>query len=253
MPRKKKKGGGEAGPETAGGLRWLITYADMITLLLGVFILLASSSQTSGKAQEDVIEAFQKIFSIVDKKGSESGILESPKLPHHRETKVTSIASKPRENQLKALVKGFANESPQRRPVIERSDRGTIIRFRDVIFFDPGNAELKKEAYPTLERLAKILEQIPNNIIIEGHTDPRPIETTQFPSNWDLSVMRAAAVARYLRYHAEKITKMNSEELHKYQARLSITGYGPYKLLDPVNPYAAVNRRIDIVLLKEKE
>jgi chemotaxis protein MotB len=106
--------------------------------------------------------------------------------------------------------------------------------------FDIGSASIKPAAYTVLDTLGFFLEEIPNEIRIEGHTDDTPIRTAQFPSNWHLSVTRALNVGYYLLQHY----KIRPE-------KVSIIGYGEYHPIVPNDTpeHRAENRRVDIVIL----
>ena len=103
----------------------------------------------------------------------------------------------------------------------------------------PTKSPLRPEAKPLLNKLASILKRIPNQIVIEGHTDNRPIHTPQFPSNWELSTARAASLVRYL-----------VEDQHLEAARFEVAGYGEYR---PVaengdDQGRKANRRVELII-----
>jgi chemotaxis protein MotB len=124
------------------------------------------------------------------------------------------------------------------------NERGITIRILDNILFESGQAELGESSKTVLSKLADIMRDLPNDIRIEGHTDNVPIKTADYPSNWHLSVARATSTAYYL---------MNQEGMS--EDKVSIVGYSEY------NPVAsnetpegrALNRRVDIVILKNKK
>jgi chemotaxis protein MotB len=120
--------------------------------------------------------------------------------------------------------------------------RGKIIlTLIDEVFFDSGKAQIKKEALPTLDKVADVLKQYPERLVfIEGHTDNVPICTPKFKSNWELSVIRATEVLRYLQLH------------HKINpTRLAAVGYGEYRPRDTNETQEGRrnNRRVEIILL----
>lgn len=124
---------------------------------------------------------------------------------------------------------------------LQMEERGLIIRFADQIFFDLGKADLKPEAVNILNQLGPMLNKLPNPIRIEGHTDNLPINTIQFPSNWELSTYRATSVIRYL-----------IEHLDLDPDKLSAAGYGEYRpVVDNTNDKnRALNRRVDIIIMR---
>ena len=108
------------------------------------------------------------------------------------------------------------------------------------MFFDLGKANLKPEAVEILRKVAPTLRSLPNPLRVEGHTDDLPIRTSQFPSNWELSVHRATNVVRYL-----------VEEEGFDPKKLSAAGYSEYRPLVPNNSDAnrQINRRVDIIIM----
>jgi chemotaxis protein MotB len=127
-------------------------------------------------------------------------------------------------------------------------DRGVILEIRDNILFDSGKADIKPEAAEVLRKVAGIIRSVPNQIIVEGHTDNVPINTPRYPSNWELSVDRAVRVVRFL-----------IANYHIAPERFLATGYGEYH---PVADNSTVegrarNRRVNIVIsnvnLRDKE
>lgn len=123
-----------------------------------------------------------------------------------------------------------------------KNERGVTVRILEDIIFASGRAELSEESKQVLHKISEILKDLPNDIRIEGHTDNVPIGTSQFPSNWHLSVARATNTAYYLMY---------SEDIAP--DRVSIVGYSEFQ---PVSPNdtpegRALNRRVDLIILKQ--
>jgi chemotaxis protein MotB len=124
---------------------------------------------------------------------------------------------------------------------LEENARGVTIHILEDIVFPSGSSELKKSSKIVLQQLSAIIKKLPNDIRIEGHTDNIPISTSQFPSNWHLSVSRALSTAYYL------MTEQGLEP-----EKLSIVGYSEYKPLDSNESVSgrATNRRVDIIIIK---
>ncbi len=120
---------------------------------------------------------------------------------------------------------------------LETTDKGVVIRINSPILFDLGEADLKPQAFPILDKIVDLTKDWPNSIQIEGHTDDLPIHTAEFPSNWELSTARAMSVLRYFL----------RKGLIRPQ-RLSAAGYGQYHPLVPNSNPAnrAKNRRVEI-------
>lgn len=258
MPRKrKKKGEGAKGEaiETAGGMRWLITYADMITLLLGLFIVLVSTSQESGPAQAAVAEAAERVFSIFKKEGTGKTIAPGSgggeTLPQRTAIEgVRDVEVPPTAIIKKKLIQSIPHEVAEGKIVTKKTKEGLVVSYHDSLFFDLGSDKVKSEAYPSLDKIARVLEMIPNKVIIEGHTDAAPIKGGKFKSNWELSTARATNILHYFIEHAKK-RGFDEEKLQKYQARFAVAGYGEFQPIDE-DPYSPQNRRINIVILDKK-
>ncbi len=207
--------------------RYLITYADVITLLLGLFIILYAISNIDLLKYENVKQAMESSFGSGKIVGLEKRIpgLEVP-------------ADKLKDHLIKLINdNGYGNVIK-----LEENQRGITIHILDEILFTSGEAELSKSSLSVLNNIAGILKDIPNDIRIEGHTDNVPINTAKFPSNWHLSVMRALNTAYYL---------VNSEKLQP--DRVSIVGYSEYKpIATNFTPEGrTLNRRVDILIIRK--
>ncbi len=257
--RRKKKGGaggGGGGHDTAGGLRWLLTYADMITLLLGVFIILANIPTKSEEAVEEIGESFEHFFTFL-KGGRVGNPVVSGKggeniLP--RRSGVVAEANPPTPISVvkKKFIQSFPSQAGTKRMTVIETKQGLTVRFNDMLFFEPNKANINPGSYPLLDQLASLVEEIPNEIKIEGHTDRMPISTAQFSSNWELSVSRAVSVVHYIIYHAKNKAHLPEHKVKRLERRLAASGYGEFQPIDKTNPKAEINRRIDIVILQPK-
>lgn len=175
----------------SSGLRWLLTYADMITLLLAFFIVLYVSSKVDAKKYNDLAASIRMAFGVT--------------LPASPIAQVGRGGEKlllPIPDVVGMLMRRFGHELEeeirQGRVEIQRTEKGIVLRFREAVLFESGRATLSDEAKRILDRVATSLRDIPNAIEVEGHTDSLPIRTHFFPTNWELSVVRATAVVRYL-------------------------------------------------------
>ncbi len=120
------------------------------------------------------------------------------------------------------------------------TQRGLVIRFTGQLLFNLGEADIREEGEDVLLRVADIIREVPNDVLVEGHTDNLPINTPEFPSNWELSTARATRVIRYF---------IENEDIDP--DRLSASGYSEYQPLRPNDTpeNRAENRRVEIVLL----
>jgi chemotaxis protein MotB len=255
MARKKRP------PEPVNHDRWLISYADFITLLFAFFVVLFASSQADkGRAQE-VSDAVTKalegehVSSIIaavlggaaDKTGPGSALMHGPGGANKT---VQEIPPDPKAQKmaellpsLKVLSAELKNEIEAGRIQISMQARGLVISFAEAALFPSGEDAIAPEAYPGLEKVARAIAKLPNQVRLEGHTDARPIHTKRFRSNWDLSAARSIA-----------LMEVFTERFAVPRERLSIAGYADTA---PVASNAseagrARNRRADIVVLNDQ-
>lgn len=214
--------------------RYLITYADLITLLLGLFIILYSISKIDMKKYEDLIYAMGDIF------GSEKGAAyDSLAITSN---KVSTLAGINPVDQIRRDVTDLIEEFHYDHSIrLEENERGLTIRILEDILFPSGSAKLNESSKEVLTKLANIFKKLPNDIRVEGHTDDVPISTNDFPSNWHLSVNRALNTAYFL----VKDVDISAD-------KVSIVGYSEYKPIAANNTTEgrALNRRVDIVIIK---
>jgi chemotaxis protein MotB len=216
--------------------RWIITYADLITLLLAFFIMLYTFSKQDARKYEELSGRLKNIFqggrAVLKPGGADAG-------------QGQSSAGGEIERELQDELAALAEAKDGKRKIsVFMDERGIVIRIMDTAFFDEGRAELKEEAKGALQRIAPTIEKSKKHVRIEGHTDNVPIRTSEFKSNWELSARRATEVVRYL------IEKYNFPP-----DRISASGYAEYHPIaandTPRN--RAANRRIEIILLKGPE
>ncbi len=234
MSRKKHKH-----EEHENAERWLLTYADLITLLLGLFVILYASSQVDAKKFAAVVQAFGKVFE--GGSGVMSGtpsILQGDELPKPGEVSGEDAISKQLQE---ALEKSMERAIDEGRVSLSATDGGVTVHVTEKLLFDPGSQVLRGEAAAVLDQLAGSLQDVPNEIRVEGHTDDTPIHTAEFPSNWHLSTARALNVGLYLLGHST----IKAE-------RLAVVGYGEHRPIAPNDSDVsrAKNRRVDIVIVK---
>lgn len=206
-----------------GAQRWLLPYADLVTLLLVLFVAMAMMG-----LKPAVAKSARKQNGVSSQSNAVNPTFENTN------ASVPALVSEQGQKIQKILAQS-------KTPVaITEDDRGVILSFEEKIFFAPGSASIQPQANATLHRLADALNNTPGNIRVEGHTDNTPIQTSQYPSNWELSTHRATAILRYL-IQQEKLSPK----------RLSAAGYGEYqpKVENTTETNRQKNRRVDIVLL----
>lgn len=236
--RRGGHGGGHGSSE-----RWLLTYADLITLLLAFFVILYAMSQTDHKKMSDLSKALSSAFHVTQ--GASSSALDGqPNVLVGGASPLDMAMVQMQDDLEKKIAEEFGErqgEDGQQAVTTTMTERGLVVSLASSAFFDPGAAALRGDAVDLLRTVAGTLKASGRPIMIEGHTDDTPIRTAQYPSNWELSTNRATAVVRYL----VETYKLPPE-------RLSAAGYGEYKPLvantSPQN--RAKNRRVDIVILR---
>jgi chemotaxis protein MotB len=227
--------------------RWLVSYADFITLLFAFFVVLFATGQSDHRKKAELAASIQSAFNqmgifaphpeqVLAKKLVGSGIEVAPP------TFGPSFAS---TTESMVMVKQHIEQVAQ--PEISlgviavyESPNGLVISLQEAGFFDSGAVGIRPSALPVLSRIAEALPQTP--LRVEGHTDDVPIHTTQFASNWELSSSRASSIARLLLLH----TNVHAENM-------SVAGYAEFHpaTSNETAEGRARNRRADIVLLAD--
>ncbi|MEB3328545.1 MAG: OmpA family protein [Candidatus Sericytochromatia bacterium] len=228
---RKKKHGGHANHE-----RWLLTYADLITLLMAFFVILYALAVSDYKKISELQNAMRNAFHIT------SGAGEAPinGAPH-----VLVGGQAPMDFALaemqKQIEKATRDDGDEGAVSTKMTERGLVVSLASSAFFDAGQAYLRPDAVRIMAKVARTLKRSRRNILIEGHTDNVPIRTRQYPSNWELSTARATTVVKYM-IEAQGLPPNT----------LSAAGYGEYKpiVANDTDENRAKNRRVDIVILK---
>jgi chemotaxis protein MotB len=244
--------------------RWLISYADFITLLFAFFVVLYASSQVDkrkiGRLALSIQVAFQElgVFETSNTKiplsdteavpFSQVQVVENAERTTDIEHFVQPMKGILSPNQSTSLMKGIQSElekalAPEiQKHVVEvkATREGLVVSLREIGFYESGSANLRPASMQAIDRLVAILREHDESLRIEGHTDNVPIHNARFASNWELSTARAADLITLLITH-----------YHFDPARLSAAGYAQYR---PVGPNdtpegRARNRRVDIVIL----
>ncbi|HWZ51315.1 MAG TPA: flagellar motor protein MotB [Granulicella sp.] len=244
MRRKKENKGNHE--------RWLVSYADFVTMIFALFVVLFASARRDTARQADMATAIAAAFTQLGLFAPHSTTppLNSQKAASNKVITVTAasnsdfVGTAQQRTDLLALKKRLegelASEIQSQTVTLRMSKDGLVISLLEAGFFDSGSAMYKPTSVPIIERIAGRLKQLPNELRIEGHTDDVPIHSFQFASNWELSTGRASTIARLL--------------IEQYQfnpEKLSAAGYAQYR------PFAsngdetgrAHNRRVDIVVL----
>ena len=241
--------------------RWVISYADFVTMLLALFMIMFATSHMGENKVKDVNQSIEKVFTqkTISEKTQEQIEASTEEQNTQTQTTVKNIetkADKPQvfESSTNSILDGGDGILEASRVMeqikedintetsikVLRTNKGIVIRLNDTMLFDPGSDIIKAEAIATLEKIADSVAKFQNPIVIEGHTDSMPIMTSRFPSNWELSTARATNIIKYL---------IQQKKLPP--SRLSAVGYGEYMPIEDNNtPQGrAKNRRVDIIVL----
>lgn len=261
MARKKKH------PEHVNHERWLVSYADFITLLFAFFVVMFAASNSDQKKAGKIAQAVQVAFkemAVFTPTGKVVPLYEDGGLPSDTKTVIGNAHSVFDSTQFVASGKqGEAAKSsiPRAATIKEVRDqletqlkqeiarnsvhlaedsRGLTVSLAEAGFFDPGSSAMHPESLAAVDRIAETLRPLGYSLRVEGHTDNTPIHTAQFPSNWELSTARATFVLQYL-ISSGKIPPQ----------RLSAVGYGEYRpvVANSTPEGRAANRRVDLVVL----
>jgi chemotaxis protein MotB len=239
MARRKKRG------EEEGKERWLITYADMITLLLALFIVMYAISDVDARKFEAIAKSIREGFGATSPGGAvpmfESGAAAPFTGSGIKDSIPFEVFAFQRIKKIEAELQRIAKEAGGRIEM-KYTERGIVISvYPSQILFDTASAQLKPQFQEILRKLGAELVKLPNTIQIEGHTDNRPISTPAFPSNWELSTARAASVKRFL-----------INEFNYNPSKLLAVGYADTKPVAPNDSpeNMAHNRRVEIVILR---
>jgi len=210
-----------------------------MTLLMTFFVLLYSMSTIDAQKFKAAVTSLRENMGILsggktvttEQPLAESGSMGSEITPSMR--KNLTVA----RQEIQQYVQ---EKNLQEQVNMEMTQRGLVVRFTGQILFELGEAEIKNEGRDVLDKVATVLKQMPNNVMIEGHTDNLPIDTEEFPSNWELSTARATEVIKYF-----------IENPGISPERLSAAGYSKYRPIKPnTSPEnRALNRRIEVVIL----
>ena len=214
-----------------GSPRWLLTYADMITLLLAFFVVMYAVSRLDAQKYEAMTIAIRAAF-----RGGPPILLPA----QHEKSPQPAAPADPIPPLLRHVSAALAEDLQADRIQIDPAADAVVLRFPDTILFDRGSAEMRNEAQLILSRVGSLIRTLPNAIEAEGHSDILPIQSGQFPSNWELSVARATAVVRYL-VETQGVSPL----------RLAARGLGEHKPLFPNDPVHGEprNRRVEIRIL----
>lgn len=248
--------------------RWLVSYADFITLLFAFFVVMFATSQADKDKQEtvsvavkDALERGTLVTTIAGFLGKSKDNQDihlpegkpyqgSRKEPKHKPSKQPE---QPADNaaqaavvellpSLKSLSSELEKEIASGKLDISLEPRGLVVSLREAAFFKPADARINRDAYPIIERVAASITKLPNQVRLEGHTDSTPIRSAAYRSNWELSAARSIAMLDLL-----------ADEFEIPRQKMAIAGYADTMPLAPNDQPEgrARNRRVDIIILNQ--
>jgi chemotaxis protein MotB len=236
--------------------RWLVSYADFITLLFAFFVVMFASTQADNNKTRAVSESVRQALEHGQMSAAISTVLgrgrhENSKMPVNPERVKTSenllpltpaAPTQPADlkKSLDSLQAGLDLEIKSGKVQLKLEARGLVISMREAAFFKSGDDAVAPASYPIIAKIAEVIQDLPQPLRLEGHTDAMPIHTSRFRSNWELSSARAIAMLDLL-----------SERFQIPTERMAVAGYAENAPTD-TNDTAegrAHNRRVDLVVL----
>jgi chemotaxis protein MotB len=241
--------------------RWLVSYADFITLLFAFFVVMFASSQTDkAKARaisESVSQALDKggvqaavhevLGGTVDEKGIGNAQMRGPggSEPKSQWEQPPQLESSSKEllPKMQYLTEALKAEIAAGKLEIRQEERGLVISMQEAAFFPSGDDTIEPKSYDAISKIAGVFRDSPNPIRLEGHTDSRPIHTERFHNNWELSAARGIAMLDLLN------TRFGIPH-----ERMAVVGYADTmpKASNETEEGRARNRRVDLVILNQR-
>ncbi|MEO9256040.1 MAG: OmpA family protein [Tepidiformaceae bacterium] len=219
--------------------RWIVSYADMLTLLFALFVVLYATSDANPNKLKQVKNSIDRAFSVGIKDGdngasvifdSGGGLTDG----------INAVKSRNLIDISKSIDDFTTNNKLNGRIQVRSDAQSITISLQDNMLFDSGSADLKPGSQDVLAEVASALKGLPNEMRIEGHTDNVPVNSADFTNNWDLSAARASRVLRFV-----------SDSGGLDQSKLVLAGYADTRpIADNNTPEGrAANRRADIVII----
>jgi len=239
----KRKKDMDEGPKPDSNA-WMVTFSDLVMLLLTFFVLLLTMSSMDSKKLKSMFTHFRGATGVLEFVGTMevSGLAslvqrynttDSLLVIDHNKLKDMFIPVAALNKEIEDMTKDF-----DRLIGIEDDERGIIMSFQEKIFFSPGGVTLKKEVFPFLNSIADAIEACSNDILIMGHTDNIAVHSNYYESNWELSAYRGLSVLSFF-----------LKEKGLSPLRFSVGGYGPSRPLqaNDTPKSRASNRRVEII------
>ena len=238
--------------------RWLVSYADFITLMFAFFVVMFAASQTDKGRAKQVSESVQKALSegqvaaavsailggAVDDKGKGNAAMKGPggvnAKPNAEAEHKTFAELLP---SMRSLSSDLKEEIASGKVQVHLEARGLVVSLTEAGFFPSGEDTVNPNAYPSLVKIAEAMKKVPNPIRLEGHTDPVPIHNSRFHNNWELSSARAIATLELM-----------TSRFGVPEKQLAVIGYADTSpvVSNDTDEGRARNRRVDVVILAKR-
>ena len=240
--------------ETENTDRWMVSYADFVTLLFAFFVVMYAISSVNEGKYRVLSDTMNEAFKVAPKSpdpiqiGKENKVVSSAESTKDiiKPIKVLPKSERTYEREMQQIAETVSSSV---QPLIDQGlikvtkhDLWVEIEMNSKILFSSADSEVEDEAFPALKALAKVLKDLPNSVDVEGHTDNIPIRNELFPSNWELSASRAASVVNlFTRYGVDP-------------RRLSSIGYAEFRPIanNATSEGRLRNRRVKVVILADK-
>jgi chemotaxis protein MotB len=251
VARKKRQ------PEHENHERWMVSYADFITLMFAFFVVMFATSQTDKARAQQVSDSVKQALDkggvaaavheilggTVDEKGKGNAQMKGPGGSQKTNVTTQQVVLAELLPSLQYLDKELQAEIKDGKIEIHLEPRGLVLSLRQATFFPSGEDAIDPKTYSIVEKIADTIRQLPNSVRLEGHTDSVPIHTARFHSNWELSAARSIAMMELL-----------TGQFAIPPQRMAIAGYADTAPLDSNDTPEgrAHNRRVDVVILNQQ-
>lgn len=222
---------------------WVITFADMVTLLMVFFILLFAIGTIEQEKWRQLKESLREALGAdaIEEMGTRQGLdviqTQVDEQTVHAVDEVGAMVNREMEDIISEVEEFVFKNKLAGEVRVSSDERGAVITISDVVLFPAGSAEMTPKGRTTLRQVFDVLKQFNYNIKVEGHTDNTPIHTLRYPSNWELSASRASEVAHMLIKDGYPPERLSVEGFAEFRPKVPNTS--------PEN--RAVNRRIEVV------
>lgn len=235
MSKKKR----QSHEEHAGNHeRWLLTYADMITLLMIFFIIMYSMSIVDAKKFASLAQSLNGVLDSGNSimKDSTGIVPDAPPMQTYK-----SVESQQLDDVVEKVSSLIKDSELGAELSVVKASTGITIRVKDNLLFDSGSARIRPESFQTLDTIVALISKLNNRIRIEGYTDNVPISSVEFHSNWELASQRAINVATFFASHGVAPERLSAESFGEFRPLVPNTDSESRKK----------NRRVDIVIIRD--